>query len=341
MNDLHERLRDLVCRLGGAIRDRLQAARTDGSKAEEFSRVAAVTAADTIYHVDKIGEDSILAWFRRAWPAELPVEVVMEGSEEHGPLVFPEGTAVEATAWKCIVDPIDGTRNLMYDKRAAWALAAVAPQRGRGTTLRDLVVAAMTELPTSKQGRADQFSAVRGRGRAGLRAEAADLRTKERRAITALPSSARDFRHGFAAVVKFFPEGKALAARVEEELWDRLIGLGSERSPLVFDDQYTSTGGQIHELLVGHDRMIADFRPALLRRSGHEGALCCHPYDICTALILEEAGGVVERPDGGPLDAPLDTTTPVAWVGFANTALADRARPHLQAILAEHGLLEA
>jgi hypothetical protein len=51
-----------------------------------------------------------------------------------------------------IVDPIDGTRGIMYDKRAAWALAGVAPNKGPGTRLRDIEVAVMTELPTSKMG---------------------------------------------------------------------------------------------------------------------------------------------------------------------------------------------
>jgi hypothetical protein len=205
--------------------------------------------------------------------------------------------------------------------------------------LGDIVVAAMTELPTSKQGRADQFSAVRGAGRAGLRAEGLDLQTRARQPVGARPSQARDFRHGFASLVKFFPEGKGLTAQIEEALWDRLIGLGRTPSPMVFDDQYTSTGGQIHELLVGHDRMIADLRPLVLPKCGFDRALPCHPYDICNALILEEAGGVVEKPDGHPLDAPLDTTTPVAWVGFANPELAALARPHLHALLAAQGLL--
>ena len=56
-------------------------------------------------------------------------------------------------------------------------------------------------------------------------------------------------------------------------------------------------------------------------------ALACHPYDLCTAMLLEEAGGVVTDPRGGPLDVPLDTTTAVAWVGYANPALAGTQTP--------------
>ena len=50
---------------------------------------------------------------------------------------------------RLIVDPIDGTRGIMYDKRPAWTLAAVAPNRGPHTGLRDCEVSVMIELPTS------------------------------------------------------------------------------------------------------------------------------------------------------------------------------------------------
>ena len=65
------------------------------------------------------------------------------------------------------------------------------------------------------------------------------------------------------------------------------------------------------------------------------GVLACHPYDLCTAMLLEEAGGVVTDPWGDPLDAPLDTTSPVAWVGYANPALAARIGPVLAEVLRE------
>jgi len=54
---------------------------------------------------------------------------------------------------------------------------------------------------------------------------------------------------------------------------------------------------------------------------------------VAAALILAEAGVIYEHPLGGFPDAPLDTTTPVAWVGFANRALADQARPVLQKVI--------
>jgi hypothetical protein len=223
---------------------------------------------------------------------------------------------------------------MMYDKRSAFILAGVAPQRGRRTHLGDIVVAAMTELPTSKQDRADQVSAIRG---AGVVAVTHDLVRGTRRRWTPRPSRAKDFEHGFASIARFFPEGKAMLGAIEEALWRELGMWGKNGGQLVFDDQYICTGGQLFELIVGHDRMLGDLRPPVYAKLGLSSmSLCCHPYDICTALIARESGCLVEAPDGGALRAPLDTTTPVAWMGYANPVLARLVRPALRRILAAH-----
>ena len=324
-----EKARKLICALHATIRETLVAARA--RQAKRFGEVAAVTAADTIYHIDRLSEAAIMGWFEEHWPKTWTVELVMEGLEEEA-TTFPRGTPVGRTEFKCILDPIDGTRGLMHDKRSAWVLTGLARQRGGRTTLKDIEVAVMTELPTSKQWRADQISVVRGAGRRGVVAEAVDVRTGERKKFVPRLSEAKDFRHGFASLARFFPEGKALTAQIEEELWRELYG-GAQGSPLVFDDQYISTGGQIYELLVGHDRMVGDIRPRVFAKLGIESSLTCHPYDICTELILREAGGIVESLEGKRLNAPLDTTTAVAWVGFANATLARQVRPVLRRLI--------
>ena len=320
--------RRLLCALQDHIRDTLIAARA--KHAAKFARVAAVTAADTIYYVDRLSEDAILAWFDRHWPRAWPVEVVMEGLED-GHATFPRGTPLARTAFKCILDPIDGTRGVMYDKRSAWILAGLAPQRGPRTTLADITVAAMTEFPTAKHGFADQVSAIVG---GGVRAERFDLTRRTRRRWSPQPSRAKNFEHGFASFARFFPEGKGLLGRIEEELWRELGVLGKNGGQLVFDDQYISTGGQLFELIVGHDRMLGDLRPPAYAKLGlSSAALCCHPYDICTALIAHEAGCIVEAPDGRPLREPLDTTTCVTWIGYANATLARQVRPELRRLM--------
>jgi hypothetical protein len=181
--------------------------------------------------------------------------------------------------------------------------------------LADVVAAAMTELPTEKQGAADQLSGIRGRG---VVAERIDVRDGSRVPLAVRPSASTDLEHGFGGLAKFFVAGKVALAELETELFRR-IG-----AKTVFDDEYISSGGQLHELITGRDRFVADLRPLV-----DPAAFACHPYDVCTAMLLEEAGGVVTDPWGRPLDAPLDTTSPVAWAGYANEALAARIGPVL------------
>ena len=324
------RARRLLCTLQDYIRDVLVKAREHASK--NFANIAAVTAADTIYQIDKVSEEAILEWFTAHWPRAWPVELVMEGLEGEA-TTFPRGTAVRKTQWKCIIDPIDGTRGLMYDKRSAWSLAGLALQRGARTNLSDIVVAAMTELPTSKQWRADQISAVRGAGARAVRAEWVDVRAGTRGTLQLRPSQATDFRHGFSSLARFFPAGKALLAQLEEDLWSEIHADLPSGSPLIFDDQYISTGGQLYEVLAGHDRFVGDIRPLAYAKLKLSSELVCHPYDICTELIATEMGVIVEGPLGGPVRAKLDTTSPVNWVAFANQTLAQTLRPVLRRLI--------
>jgi hypothetical protein len=96
----------------------------------------------------------------------------------------------------------------------------------------------------------------------------------------------------------------------------------------------------LYELTSGHDRFVADLRPLLgpaLTRRGQRPGLCCHPYDICSALIATESGVIVTDPYGNPLDAPLDVEADVAWVGYANAHVRRQIEPLLQAALRKRG----
>ncbi|MBV9280512.1 MAG: hypothetical protein JOZ41_10560 [Chloroflexi bacterium] len=61
--------------------------------------------------------------------------------------------------------------------------------------------------------------------------------------------------------------------------------------------------------------------------------LCCHPYDLCTWVIAAEAGVIVTDAWGDVLSAPLDTSSPVAWCGYANGVLRSSIEPVLQRLL--------
>lgn len=323
-------LRRCLCSLQDHLLQRILLARAKAAP-DALAAVAAHTAADTLYEIDRITESTILQWFATSWPANQPVQLVMEGIDDDQPLTFPSGTPVDRTHWKLIMDPIDGTRNLMFDKRAAWTLAGLAPQKGAHTGLHDITVAAMTQLPTTREWRSDQLSTVRGQG---LHAEAFDVRSGTRQTLRLSPSRDSDCRHGFATVTRFFPDGLAVLGHLEEELWNRVYPDSAGGSPLVFNDQYLTTGGQLYELLIGHDRFIADLRPLAFRKLGLPASLAAHPYDLAASLLAEEAGVLLEDPlSGQPLQAPLDTTTPVAWVGYANQTIADHLRPTLKEVI--------
>jgi hypothetical protein len=327
---------DRLVAFQATVRDAIVRSRASAAMHE----VGRTGAADHIYRIDAEVEP-LLTSFCDRWAAdEGPIVLVAEGLEdEHGrearSRVFPSNARDQDAKIRMIVDPIDGTRGIMYDKRAAWSLAGVAPNRGPSTRLRDIEVAVMTELPTSKMGHADVLSAVRGRGTIARRV---DLTTGAARPLPFRPSPATNLEHCFATVVNFFPSTKVLAGELMEHIARRVLpderGMGS----LIFDDQYISTGGQFYELIVGHDRFNADLRPLLYRLQGRPGGFCCHPYDCAAALIAEEAGVILTDAAGQPLDAPFDTTSDVAWVAYANESLRRLIEPAIRDFFDRRGL---
>jgi fructose-1,6-bisphosphatase/inositol monophosphatase family enzyme len=293
------------------------------------------SAADTIYQIDTV-VDPILDSFCEEWGKTTSLAVVAEGLEDEngveGVRVYPRGTREEDAQLRLIVDPIDGTRGIMYDKRAAWGLAGVASNKGSKTSLRDIEIAVMTELPTSKMGLGDVLWAIKGQGAHGVRE---DLRSGDQQPLAIQPSKANDLRHGFAMISNFFPGTKILASELMEHIVRETLEAPDVTKAMVFDDQYISTGGQFYELIVGHDRFNADLRPAFYAIQKQPAGLECHPYDCATMLIAEEAGVVLTDARGNPLDGPLDTTTGLSWIGYANSALRARIEPLILKFLAE------
>jgi len=302
------------------------------SHGQSLATVTRSSAADTIYAIDaKI--DPMLEKFCEEWGREMPLVLVAEGlQDEHGNEVasrtFPHGTPEQSAKIRVIIDPIDGTRGIMYDKRSAWSLAGVAPNKGPNTKLSDIEIAVMTELPTSKMGQADILWAIKNQG---AKAERINLTTNLTTNLPIAPSRAPTINHGFASIANFFPATKVLASQLMEHLTHHLIGPADVTKATVFDDQYISTGGQFYELIVGHDRFNADLRPAFYALQNQPQGLCCHPYDCATLLIAQESGIIITDLTGNPLDGPLDTTTGLNWIGYANPTLRSKIEPILQA----------
>jgi fructose-1,6-bisphosphatase/inositol monophosphatase family enzyme len=324
-------------RIHEEIRDAVVLA-CEEAAADDLSRIDHEDeSGDTIYAVDRVSEDRLLGLVERELGSFGPIVVVAEGLPG-GRAMVPEGRSEEEAGLRVIVDPIDGTRGLMYQKRSAWILTGVAPNRGPATSLRDVVAAVQTEVPLVKQHLADTLWAVRGEGAA---AERYNRLSGQRTPLRLLPSTAPTIAHGFAMVARFFPGAREELAAIDEEIVAGALGPVRPGKAHCFEDQYISTGGQLYELMAGHDRFVADLRPLLervLARRGLALGICCHPYDLATELIAREMGVIVTGATGAPLDAPLDVHADVTWIGYANESIRDQVQPLLQAALARRGM---
>ncbi len=320
---------------GAIVRDHvLRELRRQSS--ESLSAIAFETAADKIYVIDRSVEMVLLPALVEHLQPEVSFALICEGVNDEQPLAFPEGTPIDECQARLIVDPIDGTRPIMYNKRSAWWLAGLAPNRDDETSLQDIDVAVQVEIPTTRAALADTLWAIRGHGASG---ETTNLITGERTSFQPQPSRATTIDGGFASIFHPFPGGKEIFAAIEEDLAREIIGGLETSKTAMFDDQYLSTGGQLYELMIGRDRLLIDARGLLYERFRSEGnpvGHACHPYDLCTVLIAEEAGVLITDGRGRPLDAPLDTTSDVSWIGYANEAIRREVEPVLLRLLSKY-----
>lgn len=304
---------------------------------EERSREGAHSGSDVIYAIDREVEERLLACLGEEAEGLGGIVLVAEGIGEDEVTVHPPHWGEADCRWRLLVDPIDGTRPIMMDKRSAWFLAGAAPNRGAATRLREVDCAVMAELPTSRAAVADDFFAVRGQGVVAERVELIREGGAPRRWVP-VPWAGPTVRGGFVQMVRFCPPGREEIAGLEEELMARLFPEAKWGEILSFEDQYPSTGGQLVELMCGRDRFNADVRGVLYgsarfaaRRIGH----VCHPYDLAGALVAEEAGVILTTAAGAPFDGPFDTGTAMSWIGYPNAAIRAEVEETLLALIRE------
>ena len=312
-----------------AIRDQVVRA-CEQMATEQLATIVAEQAGDVVFAIDRISEEVLLEQFAHLgehWSFVL----IAEGLGEDGIAVFPHGIDPQQAELRIIIDPIDGTRGIMYQKRPAWILTGVAPNHGSQTSLRDIEIAIQTEVPLVKQHLCDTLWAIAGQGAHGQRLNRLN---GDIQALLPHPSRAETIAQGYGSISRFFPGGRAALAALDDAVVEALLGPVQPGKAQVFEDQYIATGGQLYELMMGHDRWQADLRPLvpLLKQTG----LCCHPYDLCTELIAREAGIIITDEHNQPLHAPLDVTGALAWIGYANETLAQQIAPHLHALMQQH-----
>lgn len=292
---------------------------------------------DLVFQIDRDVENLLLPALREVAGELGGIVLVAEGLSDEGFQVLPESMKPGEAQIKLIIDPIDGTRGIMYDKRSAFFLAAAAPNL-ENATLGDLEVAVMVEIPTSRLFLSDTIWAVKGQEKGAI---TLNLVNNEQQQRPIRPSTASRLYGGFGQIARFFPPGRDILAAMDERLIQKLYPDAPEGHTIVFEDQYISSGGQLYELLTGHDRFVADLRTLLFRKFKQEGKKIghqCHPYDLCAHLIGEAYGLIITGTRGEPLIAPLDTTTAVDWIAYANQDIRDEIEPKLQEVIKEFQL---
>ena len=336
MNRIDDLLHPILT-LHNQIRDAVVAA-CEAASLEEMATIAKEEAGDTIYAIDRVSEELLIEFFTEKVAIHTPIVLIAEGLDDRQ-VVLPTGTLEEEAVWRIIVDPIDGTRGIMYQKRSAWILTGVAPNKGPDTNLQDIELAIQTEIPLIKQHLSDQVWAKRGGGVTAVRH---NRLTHENTPIHPHPSRADTIAHGFAMISRFFPGVREELAAIDEEIVMAALGPVQPGKTHCFEDQYICSGGQLYELMTGHDRFVADIRPVMeniLAQRGLALGICCHPYDLCTELIARELGIIVTDECGNLLTNPLTVDADVSWVGYANKAIQHQIEPLLQASLHKRNLI--
>lgn len=324
-----------LLRIHALIRDAVVAA-CEQTNLDMLTAVAHEAAGDTIYAIDRISEARLIELFAQEIAPQTPIILIGEGLPG-GEVVLPAGTDPAEAVWRIIVDPIDGTRGLMYQKRPAWILTGVAPNLGPETSLQAIQLAIQTEIPLVKQHLCDVVWAMRGQGATAVRH---NRLTGADQPLMLRPSQAHTIAHGFAMIARFFPSARDELAAIDEEIVLAALGPVQPGKAHCFEDQYICSGGQLYELMVGHDRFVADIRPLLEQHLAQKGlalGICCHPYDLCTELIAHEIGIIVCDPEGQRVNPQLNVTDDVTWVAYANPHIRAQIEPLLQAALRRRG----
>lgn len=333
-----ERVVRLLVETGHAVRDAVGDYLREVPR-ESRIRVDREQASDVIYSIDAAVEPVITRHLGDSAASVGGVVLIAEGIGETEVTVYPDTVKPEEAAVRVLMDPIDGTRPIMFDKRSAFFLAGAMPNRGEAPGLHDLSAAVMVEIPTTRARVADTLTAILEQGVEG---STCDLQDGSSTSWKPNPSPATSIRGGYAQICRLFPPGRDLLAELEEELLDRLFPDAREGEILTFEDQYTSSGGQLYELITGKDLFVADLRASLYaspafenRRRGH----VCHPYDLAAHLVGAEAGVVITDAGGDHLSAPLNTTGAVDWIGYANRAVYEEVSPVLKELLRARNMI--
>ena len=304
----------------------------DTSRADGALRaVLGQGAGDVSYAIDDIVERILPEGIERlAHTLDLHVTLISEGVGER--VVGP----ARSRPVRMIVDPIDGTRNIMFDLRPAWILTGVAEDRGEQTSIADIEVAVQTEIPLRASSSYEVLSATHGGGALRECRRLDDGTSLARAPLKTEDAPALD--NAYYVFFKYSALERPRISTIEREFLERLAASHGVDLTRIYDDQYICNAGHLQLLCTGRYRFLADLRAAL-RDQYDPPLLTSKPYDVSTALIAREAGVCLTAPDGAEFDAPLNTSTPVGFIGYGSRDLKATLEPLLRETLRAHGLL--
>ncbi len=328
---------DLCGAIRGPVRAGLAEVAAGRASLDSVAEAVSVGAGDVTFAIDVVAENEVTRWLHRE-ASKRPVSLLTEdaGWRHMGP--GSDGEAVTLPGFdhggpRIALDPIDGTRNIMHDLRSAWIVVSAAGPGAGAPRFADLELGVLSEIPDTRARVAREFTARRGGGALTLELDLEGGATSGPRALAA--DRSRRLDGGYFPFFGFHPALRPHAQRLAADVTRRVAEEHGADESTMFDDQYISSGGQLALLALGRYRAIVDARGEVGERAG-DPRQTCKPYDMAgAALIAQEAGCVVVRPDGAPLDFELDTETTVDFAGFHNQATADAILPALRAALAD------
>jgi len=300
-----------LAEVGRAVRDGVRSGRVGRDH-----DVVRTEGGDDVFGVDDRADRVLLSGLAEVgerWPGT----VVLEGYDD--PVVVgPTDADGQPGPWRYLADPVDGTRPYLAGKRSAWVLLGAGR---RAATLEQLEVGAAVEIPTVRAAVGLVAWATTSDDPGGAAPPVRQIVALDddlvgsgaATPVDLRPQTGRPLDRSFVTVVRLLPGGHGPIGAWADR---HLAGLE------VYDDLVPCTGGAMMGLASGADRAVFDPRPLL-----HPGGLAAHPYDLAALVVARAAGAIVEALPPGPLAVPLDTTTGVAWAGYADEATAVRLRP--------------
>ncbi len=331
-----ERLCELAGEIRGATRSSLIQAVERGAL-DELSRPRAQGAGDWTFGLDLPSEAVVDRWFRsRARERPLSVFTEDRGWRHLGPGARggdPQSLSdFDHGGPRIAIDPVDGTRNLMADLRSAWTTIALAPPGAAIPRLAEVALGVVAEIPPTNAARFRVLCAHASACRLEERSLDQDQETLLGSRTLRVDRDDRA-HHGYFPFFRYKPDLRPAIAELEAAFFARLERFEGADLRSIYDDQYISNAGQLVLLALGTYRMVVDARALVARRLG-VATVTSKPYDVAAAILCARAAGaVVTAADGSELDFPLDATTPVDMVGYANAATRRRLEPHWLAAL--------